>query len=148
MIPAAPFRLALLALLPCLVLVAPAHAIDLCKGGKRAERKATCVVDGDTIWQQGVKMRLLDIDAPEMSGECQAEKLKAREATARLVGLMSKGYRINDSGKKDRTSDRRSLIRIRLPDGRDAGKVLVREGLAQRWPNVGNIWCSASHMVQ
>jgi endonuclease YncB( thermonuclease family) len=130
------------------VIPLPAYAIDLCKGGRRAERKVTCVVDGDTIWQQGVKMRLLEIDAPEMSGECPAEKLKARKATARLVDLMSKGYRIQDSGNKDRTSDRRSLIRIRLLDGRDAGEVLMREGLAQRWPNVGNIWCNASQMVQ
>lgn len=135
-------------LLMCLLLSTPAHAIDLCKGGKRAERKVTCVVDGDTIWQDGVKSRLLDIDAPEMSGDCQAEKLRAQEATVRLIELMSAGYQIDDSGEKDRTSNRRSLIRIKLVDGRDAGDVLMREGLAQRWPNVGNIWCSASHSVQ
>lgn len=33
-------------------------------------------------------------------------------------------------------------------DGRDAGEALIREGLPQRWPNVGNIWCKASHIVQ
>ena len=93
-------------------------------------------------------MRLLDIDAPEMSGECQAEKLKAREATARLVELMANGYRVDDSGTNDRTSDRRSLIRVQLSDGRDAGEVLMREGLAQRWPNTGNVWCGARHIEQ
>lgn len=120
----------------------PAHAVEICRGGNRAERKVTCVVDGDTIWQAGVKMRLLDIDAPEMHGACPAESAKARAATDRLVVLMSRGYSIADSGNKDRTSDHRSLVRILLKDGRDAGAVLISEGLAQPWPNVGNIWCS------
>jgi endonuclease YncB( thermonuclease family) len=42
-----------------------AAAIDTCSGGNRAARKVTRIVDGDTIWQAGVKMRLLDIDTPE-----------------------------------------------------------------------------------
>jgi len=54
---------------------------------------------------------------------------------------MAGGYRIQDGGQKDRTSDRRSLVRIILADGRDAGQVLIRERLAQPWPNRGNIWC-------
>ncbi|WP_343289817.1 thermonuclease family protein [Ferranicluibacter rubi] len=98
-------------------------------------------MDGDTIWQKGVKMRLLDIDAPEMRGACQAETAKARAATERLSSLMTGGFRIKDSGDKDRTSDRRSLVRILLSDGRDAEAVLISEGLAQPWPNVGNTWC-------
>jgi endonuclease YncB( thermonuclease family) len=47
------------------LMAAPAMATDICSGGNRAERRVTCVVDGDTIWQSGVKMRLLDIDTPE-----------------------------------------------------------------------------------
>ncbi|WP_165931946.1 thermonuclease family protein [Neorhizobium sp. JUb45] len=120
----------------------PAMAIDTCSGGNRAARKVTCVVDGDTIWQRGVKMRLLDIDAPETSGaQCDRERAIGKQATHRLQQLMASGYRIIDDGKKDRTSDRRSLVRVILPDGRDAGKVLIHEGLAQHWPNVGNRWC-------
>jgi endonuclease YncB( thermonuclease family) len=40
-------------------------AINICSGGTRAKRKLTRVVDGDTILQNGVKMRLLEIDTPE-----------------------------------------------------------------------------------
>lgn len=120
----------------------PAMAIDMCSGGNRAARKVTCLVDADTLWQRGVKMRLLDIDAPETSGaQCDRELALGKQATQRLRQLMAGGYRILDGGKKDRTSDRRSLVRITLPDGRDAGKVLIREGLAQPWPNIGNRWC-------
>lgn len=31
-----------------------------------------------------------------------------------------------------------------LPDGRDSGRVLLREGLAQLWPNKENVWCGRS----
>ncbi|KQQ37203.1 hypothetical protein ASG19_12755 [Rhizobium sp. Leaf306] len=54
---------------------------------------------------------------------------------------MSNGYRLDDSGTEDRTSDRRNLVHIILPDGRDAGNVLIQEGLAQQWPNKGDRWC-------
>lgn len=89
-----------------------------------------------------MKWRLLDIDTPEISGaECGREREIGEKATGRLRALMTNGYRLVDSGEKDRTSDRRQLVRIILPDGRDAGKVLLREGFAQPWPNRGNVWC-------
>ena len=114
----------------------------MCSGGNRAERGATCLVDGDTFWQGGVKMRLLDVDTPEtFEAECSAEKEMGDRATARLQQLMAEGYVLENSGEKDRTSDRRDLVRLILPDGRDAGQVLIREGLAQPWPNEGNKWC-------
>lgn len=132
----------LLAVAALMAMSTPALAIDECSGGNRAARKLSCVVDGDTIWHRGVKMRLLDIDAPETSGaECSQERAIGKQATRRLQQLMGRGYRIQDGGKKDRTSDRRSLVRVILPDGRDAGEVLINEGLAQPWPNKGNIWC-------
>ena len=33
------------------------------------------------------------------------------------------------------------LAKVRLADGRDAGQVLIHEGMAQAWPNTGNRWC-------
>ena len=119
-----------------------AEAIEMCSGGNRAERGVTCLVDGDTFWQGGVKMRLLDIDTPEtFEAECSAEKEMGDRATARLQQLMAEGYTLENSGEKDRTSDRRDLVRLILPDGRDAGQVLISEGLAQPWPNDGYKWC-------
>ena len=129
-------------LIGMVIMATPSHAIEICSGGDRAARKVTCLVDGDTGWQRGVKWRLLDIDTPEIGGaECGREREIGEKATRRLRALMANGYRLIDSGEKDRTSDRRELVRIILPDGRDAGKVLIREGLAQPWPNKGNIWC-------
>ncbi|MEF2073652.1 thermonuclease family protein [Consotaella aegiceratis] len=119
---------------------AVAKPLPVCSGGNRAERKLTCIVDGDTGWELGVKWRMLDIDTPELSKpECGAEKRKAEEARDRLRALMAGGYEIEWSGKKG--SYGRDLARVRLSDGRDAGDVLISEGLAQPWPNDGNVWC-------
>ena len=123
-------------------LAGPAEAIEICSGGNRAARKVTCLVDADTGWERGVKWRLLDIDAPEISKpECRREAEIGNQATRRLQQLMARGYTLKDSGRKDRTSDKRALVRVVLPDGRDAGQVLISEGLAQPWPNRGNMWC-------
>lgn len=135
-------RVNLILLAALVMLASPTGAIEMCSGGDRAARGVTCLVDGDTLWQDGVKMRLLDIDAPEtFEAECAKEKTLGEKSTDRLRELMAGGYRLENSGEKDRTSDRRDLVRIILPGGRDAGQVLLNEGLAQRWPNKGNRWC-------
>ena len=115
--------------------------IPVCEGGHRAARKVTCIVDGDTGWENGRKWRYMAIDTPEMPGHagCRAEAEKAVAARDRLRTLMSSGYRINWSGRSG--SYGRALVTITLADGRDAGNVLLGEGLAQPWPNSGNIWC-------
>lgn len=129
-------------ILPLILLAASGLAtIPVCEGGDRAARRLTCIVDGDTGWEQGRNWRYEAIDTPEMSGhaECQAEIDRAIEARDRLRQLMSAGYRINWSGEVGRYG--REIVTITLADGRDAGEVLISEGLAQPWPNTGNIWC-------
>lgn len=102
--------------------------------------RRTCIVDGDTGWQDGRKWRLTAIDAPELSNsECPRERELGQQSTTRLIELMTNGYRIVWSGRDDRYG--RALVDVQLADGRDAGAVLISEGLAQPWPNTGNIWC-------
>jgi hypothetical protein len=104
-------------------------------------RRANCLVDGDTGWEAGKKWRLEAVDTPELSSPaCAAEHVAAVKALRRLQQLMRTGYRIKWTGRRGRYQ--RYIIRIRLADGRDAGHVLVSEGLAQPWPNYGNVWCS------
>jgi endonuclease YncB( thermonuclease family) len=124
-----------------IVILAAATALPVCEGGNRAERGLTCAVDGDTLWIEGEKLRLLDIDTPEKPGhaECEREERLAVEARDRLRELMAMGYQIEWSGESGYYG--RELVTITLTDGRDAGEVLIAEGLAQPWPNEGNIWC-------
>ncbi|MEP3844247.1 MAG: hypothetical protein ABJM43_02700 [Paracoccaceae bacterium] len=67
-----------------------ANAIEQCGSGKRV----TCVVDGDTIWLEGEKIRLMGFDTPETTTNIcggSSEVRLGRQATRRLVGLMNQG---------------------------------------------------------
>ena len=116
------------------------RSIGQCQGGARKARKVTCVVDGDTGWENGIKWRLQGIDAPELSAPaCQGERRAAFKARDRLQQLMNTGYELDWMGASG--SHGRKLVRIRLASGRYAEDVLLAEGLAQPWPNSGNVWC-------
>jgi len=52
---------------------------------------------------------------------------------------MGSGSTIEWTGGKGKFG--RELARVRLADDRDAGQVLIQEGLSQPWPNQGNKWC-------
>jgi endonuclease YncB( thermonuclease family) len=95
--------------------------------------RITCVVDGDTVWIDREKIRLLDIDAPEMKGKCPAETALALRARDRLIVLMrERSFQIERDGR-DRYG--RTLARLG-----DIGEQLVREGLARRWGDRRG-WC-------
>lgn len=96
-------------------------------------RRVTCVVDGDTVWIEREKIRLLDIDAPEMKGECPAERAMAVRARDRLVTLLrERDFTIERDG-----TDRYGRTLARLGG---VGEQLVREGLARRWGDRRG-WC-------
>jgi endonuclease YncB( thermonuclease family) len=100
----------------------------------------TCLIDGDTGRDNGRKWRLIAIDTPELSEPaCENERRVAVAARNRLLALLAEGYRLRPSGRSDPHG--RILVDIDLPDGRDVSRILLDEGLAQKWPNRGNIWC-------
>ena len=127
------------ALLAALLLFpSAAFAVDICSGAKA--RTGTCIIDGDSGWNDGARWRLIDIDAPSLGGKtCKAEAARARTARDRLAALMSGGYEIRWKGGFDVRGSR--LVDIQMADGRNAGTVLMHENLAQEWPTTGNIWC-------
>ncbi len=103
--------------------------------------RRTCLVNGDTGRQDGIKWRTHAIDAPEPDTKagCGAEQEKAKASLARLKALMADGYTIKPSVQNDRFG--RALVDVVLRDGPDAGFVRITEGLAHPWPNTGNVWC-------
>ena len=87
--------------------------------------RQTCVVDGDTIWLEGVKIRIADIDTPEISSpQCDAEYERGIRARDRLVVLLNEGK-----------------LRVVMRDGRSLGDQLVGEGLARTWTGRREPWC-------
>lgn len=109
------------------------------------------VVDGDTIKCDGQNMRLLGegvvnvrgVDAPEIGrgAKCSKERKMAQLAKFRLQDMIEgKKLRVEAKGK-DRYG--RPLVNVYLPNGREVGKELIREGFAREWRKGNKIdWCS------
>ena len=104
--------------------------------------RQTCVVDGDTIWLEGVKIRIADIDTPEISSpQCDAEYERGIRARDRLVALLNEGeFELRPIGSRDEDRYGRKL-RVVIRDGRSLGDQLVGEGLARTWTGRREPWC-------
>jgi micrococcal nuclease len=104
--------------------------------------RKTCVVDGDTIWLEGVKIRVADIDTPEISQpRCDYEYELGIKARDRLVVLLNQGeFSAVPIGNRDEDQYGRKL-RVLMRDGRSLGDQLVAEGLARTWTGRREPWC-------
>ncbi len=107
--------------------------------------RVTCVVDGDTIWYRGTKIRIADIDTPEIARPgCPQERALGVAATERLRQLLNAGGFALETPPGGRTRDRYGReLRIVTRGGQSIGAVLVREGLAERWGGPRRSWCGA-----
>ena len=120
-----------------------AQQFDKCVPGQKRSSTETCVVDGDTLWLDGVKIRLNDFDTPEpQSNICggQFEIVLAHRASARLIDLLNSNAWTIEYFETDSTQERRRLATSRV-DGVDVGDILIRERLARRWPDGPEFWC-------
>ena len=110
---------------------------DSCGGGARV----TCIVDGDTIWYRGEKIRIADIDTPEVSQPgCAREAELGAAATRRMRSLLNEGPFSLEPVDRDRDRYGR-LLRTVTRDGESLGAVLVDEGLAEEWGGTRRAWC-------
>jgi endonuclease YncB( thermonuclease family) len=123
------------AIAAAILFAAPAFGMDLC--GRAA--RITCVVDGDTVWFGGEKIRIAGIDAPELRGACAEERALARIATDRLAALLSTGpVGIVRTGR-DRLG--RTLARLTVGDA-DIGAAMIAARLARPWQPGHGGWCA------
>lgn len=102
-----------------------------------------CVVDGDTIWLRGTKIRIADIDAPEIHDfRCPEEKALGDRATERLHELLQGGtLTLGSIGRGDDQFGRK--LRIVMVDGASVGEALVGEGLARWYGGGRRSWCGS-----
>lgn len=90
-----------------------------------------CVVDGDTFWNDGQKIRIADIDTPETHpARCAAEAELGNRATKRLQELLNAGsFTLTPIGRDADKYGRK--LRIVGRSGSSVGAQLVSEGLAR-----------------
>jgi len=100
-----------------------------------------CVVDGDTLWIGGEKIRVSDIDAPETHPpRCASEARLGKAATRRLQALLNAGP--VTLATEDRDTDRYGRkLRVVMRGGQSLGEQLVDEGLARPWEGRRRPWC-------
>ncbi len=100
-----------------------------------------CVVDGDTIYLHGTKIRIAGIDAPETHDfKCAGEKARGDQATARLRALLNSGAITLASIDRDEDRYGRKLRNVAV-NGQDVGDVLVSESLARPYRGYKMGWC-------
>lgn len=98
------------------------------------------VTDGDSFRLCGERVRISDIDAPELRALCPAERLLAERATRRMRQLLAQGpFQMHRLGRdRDRYG---RLLRVVTRNGRSLGDQMVREGLARTWTGRREGWC-------
>ena len=100
------------------------------------------VWDGDSIRlglaSDAEAVRIFNIDAPEIEGQCAYESDLAQRSKNRLAALLA-GQRVEIQRQgTDRYG--RTLAAFSV-NGVDAGDVLVSEGLARTWSGRREPWC-------
>ncbi|VVT01080.1 thermonuclease family protein [Erythrobacter sp. EC-HK427] len=100
--------------------------------------RITCVHDGDSIVIERERIRIADIDTPELDGECPHERALAIEARDTLVSILNAGpYRIIRDGQ-DRYGRTLAII---ANDAGSVGDQMVAAGVARTWSGRRESWC-------
>lgn len=109
------------------------------------------VVDGDTF-SAGVKLqddtvvsvrvRLRNVDTPELHGECIDEIVAANVAKNRLAELLPVGSNVELENVKDDKYLGRIDANVKDSQGRDVGLILIREKLGRAYSGGRRMgWC-------
>lgn len=110
--------------------------------GSEASAAYVRVIDGDTFDYAGTRVRIADIDTPEVHGRCPHETALAARATARTRQLLApRDFELHPlpSGRDEDRYGRK--LRIVTVGGQSVGDVLVAEGLARTWSGRREGWC-------
>ena len=108
------------------------------------------VLDGDTfkarvpVWQ-GVEVvtdvRISGIDAPELKGKCDYEKVKAKEATAAMTYILTSAKSVTLQNVKDDKYSGRVVADV-LVDGKPLASEMVSTGLVRSYNGKKRLgWC-------
>jgi micrococcal nuclease len=100
-----------------------------------------CVVDGDTFYFEGEKVRIVGIDAPETHPpRCDYESRLGNEATEKLHELLNSGAVTMTSIDRDRDVYGRLLRNVQV-DGNDVGESMIAAGVARAYGSGRRPWC-------
>jgi endonuclease YncB( thermonuclease family) len=100
-----------------------------------------CVVDGDTFYLGGEKVRIAGIDAPETHPpRCADEARLGNQATEKLNALLNSGAVTMTSIDRDRDTYGRLLRNVAV-NGHDVGEAMISAGVAREYGSGRRPWC-------
>jgi hypothetical protein len=107
--------------------------------------QGTCVIDGDTIIYRGERIRLADLDAPEIrEPACAEEAALGEQAKLRLAALLNAGpFRIEPNPSGRAVDNYGRSLRLVTRGGQSLGAVLIAEGLAGGGGWEKRDWCQS-----
>ncbi len=137
------------------ILLIPAAVFAAPKNKNDPARVASAIVgyvyDGDTFAatvtlaediQISVRVRIINIDTPEMNAACQYEADMAQRAKVRLAEMLPVGAVVKLSEIKDDKYLGRIDARVKTVSGLDVGNVLIQEKLARPYSGGKRApWC-------
>ena len=109
------------------------------------------IIDGDTFSavvkldgdiEISVRVRIRNIDTPEINGECEYERTRAAQARGRLGELIPVGSTVELTNIKDDKYLGRIDANVLDGRGRDVGNIMIKEKLGRKY-NGGrrDKWC-------
>ena len=124
-----------------LLLLTFSFSINAAEYGSITVDEIRSIYDADTFrvtingWPdiigKGIPIRVLGVDAPEMRGKCEAEKILARQAKQYTVALLRSG-KVIELKNTQRGKYFRILANV-IIDGESLADSLVSNGLARRY---------------
>jgi endonuclease YncB( thermonuclease family) len=112
-------------------------SFDYCKWGGGTN----CVVDGDTFYLNGEKVRIAGIDAPETHPpRCDYEARLGDQACVGLHALLNSGAVTMTGIGRDRDVYGRLLRNVAV-DGEDVGEAMISAGVAREYGSGRRSWC-------
>jgi micrococcal nuclease len=124
-----------------MLLVLISFSVNAAEYGSAIVSEVRSIYDGDSFrvningWPdiigKGIPIRVLGVDAPEMRGKCEAEKILARQAKQHTVALLRSGKMI-ELKNTQRGKYFRILANV-IIDGMSLADSLIKNGLARRY---------------
>lgn len=108
------------------------------------------VIDGDTFELNGEKIRISNIDAPELppGAKCWSEGALAIQAARTLQGLLTTNARTMIVQREGKDQYGRTLARVVIRGTQDVGEGLVGLGLVAEWKGRRWDWCSGTQFAE
>lgn len=101
------------------------------------------VIDGDTLRKGDERLRIENLDAPDMGShaKCAKERQRGTAAKSYAIGLIRNARTIDVvwAGRRDRYD--RQLVRV-MVDGRDFAGLMVSAGYGRPWRGRSSDWCT------